>query len=72
MHILTYKLVSLIALRGGESKMDNKELNRTISRLFRDVAAKEKKKAVSSGDYATAFVAAIVEGVARDAESAIE
>jgi hypothetical protein len=52
--------------------MDNKELKKTISRLFRDVAAKEKKKAVNSGDYATAFVAAIVEGVAGDAESAIQ
>jgi hypothetical protein len=52
--------------------MDNKELNKTISRLFREVSAKEKKKAVISGDYATAFVAAIVEGVAKDAESAIK
>jgi hypothetical protein len=52
--------------------MENKELHKTICRLFRDVAEREKKKAVSSGDYATAFVAAIVEGVAKDAESTVQ
>lgn len=52
--------------------MGNKEFYKAIARLFRDVAEKEKKKAINSGDYATAFVAAIVEGVAGDAESTIQ
>jgi hypothetical protein len=52
--------------------MDNKELLKAIFRLFTDVAAREKKKAVNSGDYATAFIATIVEGVAKDAELTIQ
>jgi hypothetical protein len=52
--------------------MENKEIYKAIARLFRDIAEKEKKKAISSNDYATAFVAAIVEGVAGDAELAIQ
>jgi hypothetical protein len=52
--------------------MENKELNKTIFRLFKDIAEREKKRAVDSGDYVAAFVAAIVEGIARDAEFTIQ
>jgi hypothetical protein len=53
-------------------RMENKELYKAIARLFRELAEKEKKAAISSGDYATAFVAALVEGVAGDAEMTIQ
>ena len=51
--------------------MENRELNKAICRLFREIAEREKKNAISSDDYATAFVAAIIEGILRAAELSI-
>jgi len=51
--------------------MENRELNKVICRLFKEISEKEKKKAISSDDYGTAFVAAIFEGIFREAESSI-
>lgn len=51
--------------------MENREFNKVICRLFREVAEREKKKAISSNDYATAFVAAIIEGILREVELSI-
>ena len=51
--------------------MDNRELNKAICRVFIQIAEREKKKAISSDDYATAFVSAIIEGMLREAELSI-
>jgi len=51
--------------------MENRELNKAICRLFKEIAEREKKKAINSNDYATAFVAAIVEGILGEAELSI-
>jgi len=45
------------------------ELSKTICRLFREIAEREKEKAINSDNYSTAFVVAIFEGIMRDAES---
>jgi hypothetical protein len=71
MHILAYKFVPIHMYKkksGGENLMENQELNKAIFGLFREIAEKEKKKALNSNDYATAFVAAIIEGLLREAE----
>lgn len=52
--------------------MENKELNKAICRLFREIAEKEKQKAINSGDYGTAFFATIFEGILKNAELAIQ
>ena len=51
--------------------MENAELNKVICRLFREIAEREKKKAIDSDDYGTAFVAAVVEGILKEVELAI-
>ena len=51
--------------------MENRELNKAVCRLFREIAEREKKKAISSDDYRTAFVATILEGILREAELSI-
>jgi len=52
--------------------MQNSELNIAIIVLFKEIAEKEKKKAIESSDYAKAFVAAIIEGILREAELSIQ
>ena len=37
-----------------------------------EIAKKEKTKAIESSDYAKAFVAAIIEGILREAELSIQ
>lgn len=51
--------------------MENRELHRVICDLVREIAEREKKKAISADDYGTAFVAAIFEGIFKEAESSI-
>lgn len=51
--------------------MENRELNKVICSLFKKIAEREKKKAITSDDYATAFVAAIMEGILREVELSI-
>jgi len=51
--------------------MENRELNKAICSLFKEIAEREKNKAITSGDYATAFVAAIIAGILREAEMSI-
>ena len=48
--------------------MENRELNKTVYRLLREIAEKEKRRAITSDDYATAFVSAILEGILREVE----
>lgn len=52
-------------------KLENRELARVICGLVREIAEKEKKKAINTDDYGIAFIAASVEGISRDVESAI-
>ena len=42
-----------------------------ICGLVREIAEREKKKAISTDDYGTAFIAAMVEGIFGEAESSI-
>jgi hypothetical protein len=51
--------------------MGNKEINKALCRLLRQIAEREKKKAISSDDYGTALVATIFEGMFKEAEVAI-
>ena len=51
--------------------MENRELNKVVCRLLREIAEREKKKAISADDYETAFVVAILEGILREAEPSI-
>lgn len=51
--------------------MENRELNKAVCSLFREIAEREKKKAIGSDDYGTAFVAAILEGILKEAELSI-
>jgi len=45
--------------------LEVRELNEAIRELFKEIAQREKKKALESNDYATAFVATIIEGMLR-------
>jgi len=49
------------------ASMENRELSEAVCRLFREIAEREKKKAIRLDDYATAFVCAILEGILREA-----
>jgi len=60
-----------LEFEGGESILGNKEFNKALCRLLREIAERERKKAVSSDDYGTALVAAIFEGMFKEAELAI-
>jgi len=51
--------------------MENKELNKALCRLLREIAEREKKKAINSDDYGAALVATIFEGIFKEAELAI-
>ena len=46
--------------------MENRELNEAVCKVFIKIAEREKKKAISLNDYATAFVCAILEGILRE------
>lgn len=52
--------------------MENRELSKVVCKLIREIAEREKKKSTSSDDYGTAFVAAIFEGIFKEAESSID
>jgi len=76
MHIFAYKFVEVIKIRkrklaGGERKMGNTELAKTVYTLIAEIATREKKKAISIGDYGTALVAAIIEKMFAEGASAI-
>lgn len=51
--------------------MENKELNKIVCNLIKEIAKREKKIAIKTDDYGTAFVAAIVEGISKEAETAL-
>ena len=46
---------------------ENKEILKTLYRLFQEIAEREKKKAIMADDYDTAFISAILEGIFREA-----
>lgn len=46
--------------------MADDELMRILRELVAEIAEKEKVKAVASGDYGAAFVAALIEGWFRE------
>jgi DNA polymerase III gamma/tau subunit len=52
--------------------MENLKLQKVICGYISEVAEREKKKAINTDDYGTALVAAIVEGIFRDAESSLD
>ena len=43
--------------------MENNELTKAIFKTVADIAAREKNKSISAGDYGTAIVATIIEGI---------
>jgi hypothetical protein len=47
--------------------MENFEFCKALCRCFADIAEKEKNEAIKSDDYGTALVAAIVEGIFKQA-----
>ena len=51
--------------------MENRELIKAVCRFFREIAEREKKKAISSDDYGTAFVATILEGILKEVDLSI-
>jgi hypothetical protein len=52
-------------------QLGNKELDKALCRLLREIAEREKRKAISSDDYGAALVATIFEGIFKEAEPAI-
>lgn len=40
---------------------ENKEIYQNLSRLFEEIATREKRRAIESDDYGTAFILAILE-----------
>lgn len=48
--------------------MENTEIIKAVYRLFREIAEREKKRAINSGDYALALIATILQGIFREAE----
>ena len=60
-----------LELKEVKASMGNKELNKALCRLLREIAERERKKAISSDDYGTALVATIFEGIFKEAELAI-
>ena len=54
------------AYRGDEMN-DSDELAKALCRLFAEISEKEKRKAIESNDYGTAFVAAVFEGLFNEA-----
>lgn len=46
--------------------MENHELNKALRELLREIAEKEKKKALRADDYATAFIATIIGGMLKE------
>ena len=48
--------------------MENTEIIKAVYRLFREIAEREKKRAINSDDYATALIATILQGIFREAE----
>jgi hypothetical protein len=49
--------------------MGNDELTKAVYKLIEEIAAREKNKSVSVGDYGTALVATIIEGIFAQAAS---
>jgi len=43
------------------------EVSKALCMLFLEVSKIEKKKALKADDYATAFIAAIIEGIFKEA-----
>ena len=56
------------ASQGGERLNNNNEVGKALCRLFVEIAKREKGKAIKMDDYATAFIAAILEGIFKEAE----
>jgi len=48
--------------------MENREIIKDVFKLFREIAEREKKKAINSDDYATALIATILQGIFKEAE----
>lgn len=67
MHVYAYKFAEHINYKEnrGELIMGKNELPKAICKLIADIAAREKNKSLSSGDYGTAVVATIVEGISN-------
>ena len=51
--------------------MEKRELNEAVCKVFIEIAEREKKKAISSDDYGTAFVATILEGILKEVDLSI-
>jgi hypothetical protein len=58
-------------VQGGEELNNDNEVGKALCRLFTEIAKREKDKAVKADDYAAAFIAAMLEGVFKDAELSI-
>jgi len=52
--------------------MRNKEFDKILCKLIIDIAEGEKKKAIGADDYGIAFIAAIIEGIFKEAKHSIE
>jgi hypothetical protein len=52
---------------GGEDMTSNYEINKALCMLFVEISVREKKKAIEIDDYGSALVAAMLEGIFREA-----
>jgi len=66
MHIL------FLLIKRGDRMTDSDELAKALCRLFAEIAEKEKRKAIESDDYGTAFVAAVFEGLFNEARRPLD
>ena len=46
---------------------EGNEINKSLCKLLAQIADREKKKAIQEDDYGSAFIAAIFEGLFREA-----
>jgi len=70
-HIKVYILFyahKYIALKGGEKLSEGSDIGKALCRVFAEIAEKEKRKAIQLDDYVKAFIAAIFEGLFKEAE----
>jgi len=68
MHINLNEYYSISSKQRGEN-VENTKLMSDIYKVIAEIASKEKKESIASGDYSTAFVAAIIESVSNQAVS---
>jgi hypothetical protein len=51
--------------------LGNKEIAQALCRALTEIAARERKRAISSNDYGTALVATIFESIFKEAEAGV-